>query len=159
MFDKLILISEGHALFSGYAIDAMEYFNSLGFVSQIPMNPADFMLDLATGMTGHDITLPKDLERVAKGILSPSSEDGEGRASNQDISKLGATMQDRTGSPKQMTEDIQKDLILKVCLICMLWVLKCVLSLCSCRDKVHKTCQEDHQENHQRQVPCCVCPG
>ncbi|CAM6010735.1 unnamed protein product, partial [Sphagnum balticum] len=46
MFDKLILLSEGYAIFAGYAKDAMDYFSSLSLTPQIAMNPADFLLDL-----------------------------------------------------------------------------------------------------------------
>ncbi|CAK9231345.1 unnamed protein product [Sphagnum troendelagicum] len=63
MFDKLILLSEGYAIFAGYAKDAMDYFSSLSLTPQIAMNPADFLLDLATGTTS-DITIPPDLENL-----------------------------------------------------------------------------------------------
>lgn len=61
MFDKLVLLSEGYPLYSGYAREAMEYFNSLSIAPQLAMNPAEFLLDLATGVTS-DITLPEDLD-------------------------------------------------------------------------------------------------
>lgn len=61
MFDKLVLLSEGYPLYSGYASEAMEYFDSLSIAPQIAMNPAEFLLDLATGVTS-DITLPADLD-------------------------------------------------------------------------------------------------
>lgn len=59
-FDKLLLISEGFPVYHGKAREAMDYFRSLKFVPQIPMNPAEFMLDLATGQL-NDITVPEDL--------------------------------------------------------------------------------------------------
>ncbi|CAM6047793.1 unnamed protein product [Sphagnum compactum] len=50
MFDKLILLSEGHTIYFGNARAASDYFSTrLGLVPQIPMNPADFVLDLASG--------------------------------------------------------------------------------------------------------------
>ncbi|XP_024388362.1 ABC transporter G family member 26 [Physcomitrium patens] len=61
MFDKLVLLSEGYPLYSGYASEAMQYFGSLSIAPQIAMNPAEFLLDLATGVT-NDITVPEDLE-------------------------------------------------------------------------------------------------
>lgn len=61
MFDKLVLLSEGYPLYSGYAREAMEYFDSLSIAPQLAMNPAEFLLDLATGVTS-DITLPEDLD-------------------------------------------------------------------------------------------------
>jgi len=38
----------------------MEYFSSLRFIPEIPMNPAEFLLDLATGQVD-DISVPGDL--------------------------------------------------------------------------------------------------
>ncbi|MBA0852610.1 hypothetical protein Goshw_007515 [Gossypium schwendimanii] len=60
MFDKLLLISEGYPIYSGKARECMEYFSSLRFIPEIAMNPAEFLLDLATGQV-NDITLPEDL--------------------------------------------------------------------------------------------------
>ncbi|KAK3130791.1 hypothetical protein QOZ80_6BG0498120 [Eleusine coracana subsp. coracana] len=60
MFDKLLLISEGHAIYHGKARDCMHHFSSLGFVPEIPMNPAEFLLDLATGNLD-DISVPDAL--------------------------------------------------------------------------------------------------
>ncbi|CAI5481441.1 unnamed protein product [Closterium sp. Yama58-4] len=56
-FDKLLLLSEGNAIFFGQAADAMGYFGRLGFEPLFAMNPADFLLDLATGTTA-DVRLP-----------------------------------------------------------------------------------------------------
>ncbi|KAG0624484.1 hypothetical protein M758_3G251200 [Ceratodon purpureus] len=61
MFDKLVLLSEGYPLYSGYASEAMQYFGSLSIAPQLAMNPAEFLLDLATGVTS-DITLPENLD-------------------------------------------------------------------------------------------------
>ena len=49
MFDKMILLSEGHLLYYGNAQKAMDYFASVQFSPPFPMNPADFLLDLANG--------------------------------------------------------------------------------------------------------------
>ena len=38
----------------------MEYFSSLRFMPEIPMNPAEFLLDLATGQV-NDISVPADI--------------------------------------------------------------------------------------------------
>ncbi|PON86338.1 ABC transporter-like [Trema orientale] len=59
MFDKLLLISEGYPVYYGKARESMEYFSSLRFVPEIPMNPAEFLLDLATGQV-NDISVPED---------------------------------------------------------------------------------------------------
>eukprot|EP00250_Pteridium_aquilinum_P017388 c23608_g2_i3 orf=356-2602(+) len=60
MFDKLILLSEGHLIYFGEAAAAMNYFSSLGFSPQLAMNPADFLLDLASGNV-IDMSLPTHL--------------------------------------------------------------------------------------------------
>jgi len=60
MFDKLLLISEGYPIYYGKAKDAMQYFSSLRFTPEIPMNPAEFMLDLATGQV-NNISFPQDV--------------------------------------------------------------------------------------------------
>ena len=60
MFDKLLLISEGYPVYYGKARDSMEYFSSLRFIPEIPMNPAEFLLDLATGQV-NDISVPQDI--------------------------------------------------------------------------------------------------
>ncbi|GJP53838.1 hypothetical protein CLOM_g12966 [Closterium sp. NIES-68] len=56
-FDKLLLLSEGNAIFFGQAAAAMGYFGGLGFEPLFATNPADFLLDLATGTTA-DVSLP-----------------------------------------------------------------------------------------------------
>lgn len=46
MFDKLLLLSEGHAMYLGNADDACKYFESKGFPAPRFFNPADFFLDI-----------------------------------------------------------------------------------------------------------------
>ncbi len=48
-FDRLILLAEGRVMFYGPAAKAMEYFASLGYEPKYAVNPADYILDLATG--------------------------------------------------------------------------------------------------------------
>lgn len=60
MFDKILVISEGYPVYYGKARESMEYFSSLRFIPEIPMNPAEFLLDLATGQV-NDISVPADL--------------------------------------------------------------------------------------------------
>ncbi|RRT32361.1 hypothetical protein B296_00058960 [Ensete ventricosum] len=50
MFDKLVLLSEGSAIYYGRAAAAVDYFAMVGFASPIDgVNPADLLLDLANG--------------------------------------------------------------------------------------------------------------
>ncbi|RAL38301.1 hypothetical protein DM860_002279 [Cuscuta australis] len=60
MFDKILLISEGSPVYYGKARDSMEYFSSLRFIPEIVMNPAEFLIDLATGQV-NDISIPEDI--------------------------------------------------------------------------------------------------
>ncbi|CAN0890189.1 ABC transporter G family member 14 [Linum grandiflorum] len=51
MFDKVMLLSEGSPLYFGRGgEDVMDYFAGVGFVPSVPMNPSDFLLDLANGV-------------------------------------------------------------------------------------------------------------
>lgn len=51
MFDSVLLLSEGKCLYYGKGSDAMSYFAAIGYSPSFPMNPADFLLDLANGMS------------------------------------------------------------------------------------------------------------
>ncbi|KAF9685108.1 hypothetical protein SADUNF_Sadunf03G0020000 [Salix dunnii] len=50
MFDKVVLLSEGHLIYYGPASTALEYFSSIGFSTSMTVNPADLLLDLANGI-------------------------------------------------------------------------------------------------------------
>ncbi|KAL2623258.1 hypothetical protein R1flu_003463 [Riccia fluitans] len=54
LFDKLLLLSEGHTIYFGPRIEAMSYFDAIGFRPSFETNPADFLLDLANGVQ-HEI--------------------------------------------------------------------------------------------------------
>ncbi|KAF7145564.1 hypothetical protein RHSIM_Rhsim04G0010800 [Rhododendron simsii] len=68
-FDKVLLISEGFPVYYGKARDSLDYFSSLRFIPDIAMNPAEFLLDLATGQV-LDIRVPEDL-RASQGTADP----------------------------------------------------------------------------------------
>lgn len=70
MFDKILLISEGHPIYYGKAWETMDYFSSLKFTPEIPMNPAEFLLDLATGQV-NDISVP---DEIKKDNVTPASD-------------------------------------------------------------------------------------
>ncbi|XP_042439406.1 ABC transporter G family member 22-like [Zingiber officinale] len=61
MFDKLILLGKGSSLYFGKASEAMIYFSSIGCRPLIPMNPAEFLIDLANGNI-NDKSIPMELE-------------------------------------------------------------------------------------------------
>lgn len=50
IFDELLVLSEGRCIYLGKGSEAMGYFESIGFWPSFPMNPADFLLDLANGI-------------------------------------------------------------------------------------------------------------
>ncbi|CAI0557126.1 unnamed protein product [Linum tenue] len=51
MFDSVLVLSEGRSLYFGKGGDEpMGYFGSVGYSPSFPMNPADFLLDLANGV-------------------------------------------------------------------------------------------------------------
>ncbi|KAL8505936.1 hypothetical protein ACS0TY_016967 [Phlomoides rotata] len=54
MFHKVLLLSEGNPLYFGKGSTAMDYFSSVGFAPSVAMNPADFLLDLANGVSTAD---------------------------------------------------------------------------------------------------------
>ncbi|PKA62129.1 ABC transporter G family member 22 [Apostasia shenzhenica] len=60
-FDKLILLGKGSLLYFGKASEAMLYFQSIGCSPLIAMNPAEFLIDLATGNI-NDVSIPSELD-------------------------------------------------------------------------------------------------
>ncbi|XP_073139196.1 ABC transporter G family member 9 isoform X2 [Henckelia pumila] len=54
MFHKVLLLSEGNPLYFGKGSGALDYFASVGFAPSLAMNPADFLLDLANGVSTAD---------------------------------------------------------------------------------------------------------
>ncbi|KAL8215789.1 hypothetical protein R6Q57_022626 [Mikania cordata] len=54
MFHKVLLLSEGNSLFFGKGSEVMSYFESIGFSPCVAMNPSDFLLDLANGISSDD---------------------------------------------------------------------------------------------------------
>ncbi|KAL2324712.1 hypothetical protein Fmac_023770 [Flemingia macrophylla] len=69
MFDKVLLLSEGQCLYFGKGCDAMRYFHSVGFVPSFPMNPADFLLDLANGICQVDGQSERDRPNIKQNLI------------------------------------------------------------------------------------------
>lgn len=89
MFDKLLLISEGYPVFYGNARESMDYFSSLRIFPEIAMNPAEFLLDLATGQVA-DISLPDEL--LAAKTDHPGSEEAILTVMIKSLLTLGTTI-------------------------------------------------------------------
>ncbi|URD73295.1 ABC transporter, partial [Musa troglodytarum] len=49
MFHKILLLSDGNLIYYSRGSEALAYFASIGYFPAMPMNPADFLLDLANG--------------------------------------------------------------------------------------------------------------
>ncbi|OAE27713.1 hypothetical protein AXG93_4193s1130 [Marchantia polymorpha subsp. ruderalis] len=117
MFDKLILLSEGHPLYFGLAKDALDYFATQQFIPLLPMNPADFLIDLATGLTS-DMTVPPELQQ--KFFMSGSSpvtkanglQESEAAASSVQEANV-TTHASVDSSPDSSNEETQRLLVVK----------------------------------------------
>ncbi|XP_044474830.1 ABC transporter G family member 25-like [Mangifera indica] len=70
MFNSVMLLSEGRCLYFGKARDAMGYFASVGFSPSFPMNPADFLLDLANGVSHSDGASERDKPNVKLSLVN-----------------------------------------------------------------------------------------
>ncbi|KAL0369186.1 UNVERIFIED_CONTAM: ABC transporter G family member 25 [Sesamum calycinum] len=70
IFDELLVLSEGRCMYLGKGREAMGYFESIGFSPSFPMNPADFLLDLANGVCQLDGTTEKEKPTVRQALLS-----------------------------------------------------------------------------------------
>ncbi|XP_022143692.1 ABC transporter G family member 25 isoform X2 [Momordica charantia] len=69
-FDSVLLLSEGRCLYYGKGSEAMSYFESIGFTPSFPMNPADFLLDLANGVYQVDNTSEVDKPNMKQTLIS-----------------------------------------------------------------------------------------
>ncbi|KAK3016715.1 hypothetical protein RJ639_007527 [Escallonia herrerae] len=70
MFDKVLVLSEGRCTYFGKGCEAMEYFASVGFSPSFPMNPADFLLDLANGVCQLDCISEKEKPNLKQSLVS-----------------------------------------------------------------------------------------
>ncbi|KAF3442119.1 hypothetical protein FNV43_RR16035 [Rhamnella rubrinervis] len=68
MFQKVLLLSEGNTLYFGNGAEVMDYFARIGFAPSVAMNPSDFLLDLANGLTPGDSH--EDQNLVKQGLIT-----------------------------------------------------------------------------------------
>ncbi|GFZ09768.1 ATP-binding casette family G25 [Actinidia rufa] len=66
MFDSALVLAEGRCIYFGKGSEAMAYFESVGFSPSFPMNPADFLLDLANEINTH----PPSSKAISGDMLS-----------------------------------------------------------------------------------------
>ncbi|KAA3455339.1 ABC transporter G family member 25-like [Gossypium australe] len=70
MFDSVLVLSEGRSLYFGKGSEAMAYFESLGFSPSFPMNPADFLLDLANGVCKLDGVCERETPNIKQSLIA-----------------------------------------------------------------------------------------
>ncbi|KAA8546312.1 hypothetical protein F0562_002949 [Nyssa sinensis] len=70
MFNSVLVLSEGKCLYFGKGSEAMGYFDSVGFSPSFPMNPADFLLDLANGVCHLDGITEREKPNVKQTLVS-----------------------------------------------------------------------------------------
>ncbi|KAI9377608.1 hypothetical protein POPTR_019G083000v4 [Populus trichocarpa] len=71
MFDSVLVLSEGRCLYFGKGSEAMAYFESVGYSPSFPMNPADFLLDLANGVCQLDgVSELRDQPNVKQSLIA-----------------------------------------------------------------------------------------
>ncbi|KAL3845616.1 hypothetical protein ACJIZ3_003019 [Penstemon smallii] len=70
MFDDLLVLAEGRCIYFGKGNEAMGYFESVGYTPSFPMNPADFLLDLANGVCQLDGATEKEKPIVRQTLVS-----------------------------------------------------------------------------------------
>ncbi|KAL9247020.1 hypothetical protein vseg_020492 [Gypsophila vaccaria] len=71
MFSKVILLAEGQPIYYGSGSTAVEYFSSIGFSTSLTINPADLLLDLASGIgpdSKHATELGESMEKEKKQV-------------------------------------------------------------------------------------------
>ncbi|KAJ2008791.1 hypothetical protein GGI04_000985 [Coemansia thaxteri] len=66
MFDKVILLSQGHVIFFGPTSSAIDYFANIGYQCPVHENPADYFVDLMTLDYRSEETLVESKMRVTE---------------------------------------------------------------------------------------------
>ncbi|KAE8666528.1 ABC transporter G family member 25 [Hibiscus syriacus] len=70
LFDSVLVLSEGRSLYFGKGSEAMGYFEATGFSPSFPMNPADFLLDLANGVCKLDGVSERERPNVKQTLIA-----------------------------------------------------------------------------------------
>lgn len=70
MFHSVLVLSEGSCIYFGKASQAMPYFESVGFSPFFPMNPADFLLDLANGVDHIDGLSEREKPNIKQSLVA-----------------------------------------------------------------------------------------
>ncbi|XP_057469408.1 ABC transporter G family member 25 isoform X2 [Actinidia eriantha] len=70
MFNSALVLAEGRCIYFGKGSEAMAYFESVGFSPSFPMNPADFLLDLANGVCHVDGVTEREKPNVKQSLVA-----------------------------------------------------------------------------------------
>ncbi|XP_059630899.1 ABC transporter G family member 25 [Cornus florida] len=70
MFEKVVVLAEGRCIYFGKGSEAISYFESVGFSPSFPMNPADFLLDLANGVCQVDGLSEREKPNIKQSLVS-----------------------------------------------------------------------------------------
>ncbi|KMZ56624.1 ABC transporter G family member [Zostera marina] len=70
MFDKVMLLADGKQIYFGKGSDAMTYFKSIGYAPTMAMNPSDFMLDLANGVSSDESQSTASPDTIKNSLFS-----------------------------------------------------------------------------------------
>ncbi|SMY20001.1 unnamed protein product [Zymoseptoria tritici ST99CH_1A5] len=68
-FDQLLLLAQGHAVYSGASHDCQTYFEKLGFSFPERGNPADVLIDIATGDGSRYLTCEKRNQSMVPALI------------------------------------------------------------------------------------------
>ncbi|KAJ4841206.1 ABC transporter G member 9 [Turnera subulata] len=98
MFDKVMLLSEGNPLYFGEGSQVMDYFSSVGYAPTILMNPADFLLDLANGVSPNSDS--QSHSAMVKQALVSAYKDNIATKLKEQIQELSDHSQDGGGAKK-----------------------------------------------------------
>ncbi|GFH21407.1 ABC transporter domain-containing protein, partial [Haematococcus lacustris] len=82
--DQVMLLAEGHIMYYGDALRAVDWFDHLGFSLPYGTNLADHILDCAMGEVTHDPSAPGAAQAAAScGVSTHSDEQEDARASRR----------------------------------------------------------------------------
>eukprot|EP01084_Bolivina_argentea_P206012 351824_1 len=68
-FDKLLLLASANVIYFGSAVQATDYFKTVGYDFPIHYNPADFILELVTDNFGSQDESLKDKEKIKNELI------------------------------------------------------------------------------------------
>ncbi|KAJ7948614.1 ABC transporter-like protein [Quillaja saponaria] len=101
MFHKVLLLSEGNPVYFGKGSEAMEYFSSIGYAPTVAMNPSDFLLDLANGISSDE---SHDDQAMVKQTLICAYKNNIAEKLKEELQGVNGFNQIQEGSPDKQFE-------------------------------------------------------